>query len=164
MTTHTTIDIAISGTMSNQFALINLYFFQIVKERTANDLVCKNQTETNWVAARPTSLWFDLSIAAPCSPTYPAYPAQPHAIIRWWRLTGSNRRPPACKAGALPAELNPPGIFTLLLLHQCFCISASASLLSHRRLLPQPRFQPYWWVWLGSNQRPPRYQHGALTN
>ena len=26
----------------------------------------------------------------------------------WWRLTGSNRRPPACKAGALPAELNPP--------------------------------------------------------
>ena len=25
----------------------------------------------------------------------------------WWRLTGSNRRPPACKAGALPAELIP---------------------------------------------------------
>ena len=23
----------------------------------------------------------------------------------WWRMTGSNRRPPACKAGALPAEL-----------------------------------------------------------
>ena len=27
---------------------------------------------------------------------------------RWWRMTGSNRRPPACKAGALPAELIPP--------------------------------------------------------
>ena len=26
---------------------------------------------------------------------------------RWWRMTGSNRRPPACKAGALPAELIP---------------------------------------------------------
>ncbi len=26
-------------------------------------------------------------------------------IILWWRMTGSNRRPPACKAGALPAEL-----------------------------------------------------------
>ena len=26
-------------------------------------------------------------------------------ILRWWRMTGSNRRPPACKAGALPAEL-----------------------------------------------------------
>ena len=26
-------------------------------------------------------------------------------IFEWWRMTGSNRRPPACKAGALPAEL-----------------------------------------------------------
>jgi hypothetical protein len=26
---------------------------------------------------------------------------------RWWSLSGSNRRPPACKAGALPAELKP---------------------------------------------------------
>src|SRR3546814_20934269 len=28
-------------------------------------------------------------------------------LRRWWRMTGSNRRPPACKAGALPAELIP---------------------------------------------------------
>ena len=27
--------------------------------------------------------------------------------MRWWRQTGSNRRPPACKAGALPTELCP---------------------------------------------------------
>ena len=27
--------------------------------------------------------------------------------LKWWRLAGSNRWPPACKAGALPAELNP---------------------------------------------------------
>ena len=27
--------------------------------------------------------------------------------VFWWRMTGSNRRPPACKAGALPAELIP---------------------------------------------------------
>lgn len=26
----------------------------------------------------------------------------------WWRRTGSNRRPDACKATALPAELRPP--------------------------------------------------------
>ena len=26
-------------------------------------------------------------------------------IQKWWILTGSNRRPPACKTGALPAEL-----------------------------------------------------------
>ena len=27
--------------------------------------------------------------------------------ITWWSLAGSNRWPPACKAGALPAELRP---------------------------------------------------------
>jgi hypothetical protein len=30
-----------------------------------------------------------------------------NAMKRWWSRTGSNRRPPACKAGALPAELRP---------------------------------------------------------
>ena len=29
------------------------------------------------------------------------------SFLFWWRLAGSNRWPPACKAGALPAELNP---------------------------------------------------------
>ena len=29
---------------------------------------------------------------------------------REWALTGSNRRHPACKAGALPAELSAPGV------------------------------------------------------
>src|SRR5262245_39114754 len=30
--------------------------------------------------------------------------------LSWWSQTGSNRRPPACKAGALPTELWPrPG-------------------------------------------------------
>ena len=28
-------------------------------------------------------------------------------FLFWWRWTGSNRWPPACKAGALPAELHP---------------------------------------------------------
>ena len=28
-------------------------------------------------------------------------------LSTWWSLSGSNRRPPACKAGALPAELRP---------------------------------------------------------
>ncbi len=40
----------------------------------------------------------------------------------WWRMTGSNRRPPACKAGALPAELIPP-----------FCLATSYS---HRDKVP----------------------------
>ena len=29
------------------------------------------------------------------------------ALCKWWRMTGSNRRPSACKADALPAELIP---------------------------------------------------------
>ena len=53
----------------------------------------------------------------------------------WWRMTGSNRRPPACKAGALPAEL-----------------------------IPRLVFFGRWWAWLDSNQRPPPYQDGALTD
>ena len=28
-------------------------------------------------------------------------------LLEWWRWTGSNRWPPACKAGALPTELHP---------------------------------------------------------
>ena len=31
---------------------------------------------------------------------------------KWWSLTGSNRRHPACKAGALPAELRPQSFLT----------------------------------------------------
>ena len=29
------------------------------------------------------------------------------SVTNWWRRTESNRRPPACKAGALPIELRP---------------------------------------------------------
>lgn len=28
-------------------------------------------------------------------------------MLSWWSVSGSNRWPPACKAGALPAELTP---------------------------------------------------------
>ena len=40
---------------------------------------------------------------AQCSATF----CRTLRIEDWWRMTGSNRRPPACKAGALPAELIP---------------------------------------------------------
>ncbi len=30
--------------------------------------------------------------------------------MEWWSLSGSNRRPPDCKSGALPAELRPPNM------------------------------------------------------
>ena len=34
-------------------------------------------------------------------------PSYFRVINPWWRIQGSNLRPPACKAGALPAELIP---------------------------------------------------------
>jgi hypothetical protein len=53
---------------------------------------------------------------------------------KWWSRTGSNRRPPACKAGALPAELRP--------------LNTS---------------REGWWAWIDSNYRPHPYQGCALT-
>ena len=68
----------------------------------------------------------------------------------WWRQTGSNRRPHACKARALPAELCPR---------------------TRRRMLLMPwskRFQEStlgkWWAWEDLNFRPHAYQARALTN
>ena len=55
----------------------------------------------------------------------------------WWSQTGSNRRPPACKAGALPTELWP------------------------RIAAPAKR---EWWAWEDLNFRPHAYQARALTN
>ena len=37
----------------------------------------------------------------------------PRSTREWWSQTGSNRRPPACKAGALPTELCPRLSFRL---------------------------------------------------
>ena len=34
-------------------------------------------------------------------------PSRIQAQIRWWSMPGSNRRPPQCHCGALPAELMP---------------------------------------------------------
>lgn len=59
---------------------------------------------------------------------------------RWWSRTGSNRRHPACKAGALPAELRP--------------------LISWSRIMVSRR----WWAWEDLNLRPHAYQARALTN
>ena len=57
----------------------------------------------------------------------------------WWSQTGSNRRPHACKARALPTELWP-------------------------RRRDQPRLAKGWWAWEDLNLRPHAYQARALTN
>ena len=44
---------------------------------------------------------------SPCCYLRCVSPTCPSSSRKWWRWTGSNRWPPACKAGALPAELHP---------------------------------------------------------
>ena len=61
-----------------------------------------------------------------------------HPKKKWWSRTGSNRRHPACKAGALPAELRPLIVFLTM--------------------------QRRWWAWEDLNLRPHAYQARALTN
>ncbi len=61
-------------------------------------------------------------------------------------MTGSNRRPPPCKGGALPAELITQSQIFLLYTARHFS-------LKHRK---------EWWVMTGSNRRPPPCKGGAL--
>ena len=60
--------------------------------------------------------------------------------FEWWSLPGSNRRPEACKATALPAELRPRN-------------SPTAA----------PHNLSEWWAWVELNYRPHAYQACALT-
>ena len=60
----------------------------------------------------------------------------------WWSQTGSNRRPHACKARALPAELWP----------------------RNQKTNAAERTQVRWWAWEDLNFRPHAYQARALTN
>jgi hypothetical protein len=77
---------------------------------------------------------------SPHAVTNAATRAQPRnslssARLAWWRRPGSNRQPPACKAGALPVELRPRFL----------------------RFLSE-------WAYLDSNQGPQLYQSCALAN
>jgi hypothetical protein len=70
---------------------------------------------------------------------------------RWWSQTGSNRRPPACKAGALPTELWP-------LVQRQTQIEAPSC--KQRVAFASEG----WWAWEDLNFRPHAYQARALTN
>ena len=72
----------------------------------------------------------------------------------WWSQTESNRRPPACKAGALPTELWP--------LRSQQSEDQRTDLRSRRpRLLSSSED---WWAWEDLNFRPHAYQARALTS
>jgi hypothetical protein len=73
------------------------------------------------------------------------------SIRSWWSQTGSNRRPPACKAGALPTELWPL---------EWACIFRAKARRTDRT---RPTGTKGWWAWIDSNDRPHPYQGCALT-
>ena len=74
-----------------------LHFFQIFKEQTpANDITTMS-IEKSAMKTRPAGHHHDLLLA--CTAL---------CYLQWWSWSGSNRRPTACKAAALPAELQPP--------------------------------------------------------
>ena len=64
------------------------------------------------VKEQPIKLWFEKPEARGAVRRLPvdsgAAARRGRPCERWWSWTGSNRRPPACKAGALPTELQPP--------------------------------------------------------
>ncbi len=86
-----------------------------------------------------------------CSRTGDTTEAIPQTLLssEWWSLSGSNRRPPACKAGALPAELKP--------LFEDQTRNPGRDPGSHT---PLPH-EEAWWARVDSNYRPHPYQ-GAL--
>ena len=74
--------------------------------------------------------------------------------LEWWSQTGSNRRPEACKATALPTELWP---------HSLERITKQEAQRPYS-LFATPHSLPIWWAWEDSNFRPHAYQARALTN
>jgi hypothetical protein len=93
----------------------------------------------------------------------------PDEPSRWWSQTGSNRRPPACKAGALPAELWPRSAGMLKSLAFKSAVVAKAGLPSRSSHAAFARLRlacasEGWWAWEDLNFRPHAYQARALTN
>ena len=105
----------------------------------------------------------------------------------WWRVPGSNRWPPACKAGALPAELTPhigflevvgQGLAFLRKSHggcnsppDCCqeppfesILACSPQDLDSRSLDSFPSLLKEWWAKMDSNHRPHDYQSCALAS
>ncbi len=84
----------------------------------------------------------------------------PISVVRspsseWWSQTGSNRRPHACKARALPTELWPRTVI------------GDPSSVTRKERLPitdHPVSDRWWWAWEDLNLRPHAYQARALTN
>ena len=113
---------------------------------------------------------------------------------KWWRWTESNRRPPACKAGALPIELHPQSFVSghrlapmvprlkgeraaLRERRKVVVVSRLGVICEHRsgayveyvstgaqKIAPRRPPERLWWAREDLNLRPHAYQACALTN
>jgi hypothetical protein len=82
----------------------------------------------------------------------------------WWSQTGSNRRPHACKARALPAELWPRTRRRMLFSARLRWRYGAAAFVQEGPAEPKLRSSEGWWAWEDLNFRPHAYQARALTN
>ncbi len=82
--------------------------------------------------------------------------------------SGSNRRPPACKAGALPAELRPQETIGMKLAQlserTSFFETRTKTPPLHRHHCPAKHAHRSWWAREDLNLRPHAYQACALTS
>src|ERR1700740_2901386 len=77
-----------------------------------------------------------------------------HQIEFWWSRPGSNRWPPGCKPGALPAELQPQTLSFVL---------GRSSFAKSQRPTTHDQQLIFWWAWVDLNYRPHPYQGCALA-
>ena len=83
----------------------------------------------------------------------------------WWSQPESNRRPPACKAGALPAELWPLSLVDNAKARRHGTQDRSVWQHPPKATLPTVLLAVgIWWVWVDLNYRPHPYQGCALTD
>ena len=82
------------------FPKSNTTFFQFFKEHINTNFFSK--INVRFIPSPSLFLFNEVNLTCLLSHTL-----FPQHLCRWWRMSGSNRRPPACKAGALPAELIP---------------------------------------------------------
>lgn len=74
--------------------------FRLMKFEQIFSLRCQNRTSGKPRSSPQT--FIRMTFSPP-----PRHPFFASKTRKWWSRTGSNRRHPACKAGALPAELRP---------------------------------------------------------
>ena len=87
---------------------------------------------------------------------------------QWWSQSGSNRRPEACKATALPAELWPQNWADRQSrdenpAHRGDGGASRTPWSAKRSTRLTPSLEKDWWAWVELNYRPHAYQACALT-